>query len=743
MPHQQDAAARLQHLLSRHHGALLADDVGMGKTYTALAVAARYVNSCVLAPAGLVTMWRQAAERAGLATTRVLSVHSCSRRSVGLLYAGAPTLVIIDEAHLLRNAATARYRHVADAVHHCHVLLLSATPVHNREEELRALFALFRGARADALHRNTLASLIVRRDRTTRRPTPRATGAPTTPLSPSAPPPVRRHRPVVVPHDQSILDALLALPAPLPARDGAAAGALIRLSLLRAWCSSDAALHHALTQRLLRGSALRDGLHAGRHPTRSELRAWVTNGEEMQLAFPELMATQDVACGPLLPILERHLDAVRALRTLLQQRRDTTLRGDAMRVAWLRSVRQRHRDVPVVAFSQQARTVQALYRALSDIAGVGLLTGRGGRIASGPIPRRALLEQFAPMAHERPPPPEHQRITLLLATDLIAEGVNLQDAGVVIHLDLPWTFALRAQREGRCARLGSPHAQVHSYRLAPAKPLERTLRLEQRLVHKYQLGNSLVGAPLGVRASPADCAAYVQAALAAWQDRRVDGVEETRQHDASQPRWAAVCLPASRARATGRAAALVLLRYRGESELAAVWRGRVTRHARVLRALVRLVNRGEALDVRDTPADGRSIVRRALRRHTARLQLSQLAGASARNAAPAQHRALAQLAVLATAGSPTTRAALASRVATARACIAAARGAAADRALDAWVRRVRSVPREPPTALVEALCADPVLGIPRAPVAHAWQEMAPAAGPDAVVVVGGILIVAR
>src|SRR5207344_2385706 len=97
------------------------------------------------------------------------------------------------------------------------------------------------------------------------------------------------------------------LPAPLPAHDGAVAGALVRLGLLRAWCSSDAALTHALRRRILRGEALRHALEGGRHPTTAELRGWLVGDHEVQLAFPELMAGHAPETGPLLEVLTRHL----------------------------------------------------------------------------------------------------------------------------------------------------------------------------------------------------------------------------------------------------------------------------------------------------------------------------------------------------------------------------------------------------------------------------------------------------
>lgn len=489
LPHQRSAVARLRRILDRHHGALLADDVGLGKTFVALAVAHGYADTHVLAPAGLCEMWRNAIARAGPAHTKVHSLHAYSRTSASPLAGAERTLVVVDEAHYLRNARTARYRTIAQAVAGCDVLLLSATPLHNRTDDLQNLFALFRGDRRDSLAPAQLATLIVRR--TTTESTRPVSERPTTSRDTSASrrPIVREHPPTPVPQDRDTLTYILALPSPLPAHDGAVAGALIRLGLLRAWCSSDAALAHALRTRRLRGAAVLDALRAGRHPSQRELRSWVVGDYEGQLAFPELLAAQTVESGPLLDILQRHLDA---LATLAHHHAQTG-HADAVRAAALRQLLERHPDTPIVGFSQFTRTIAALQRALADIAGVGSVTSRTGRIASGPLPRAELLASFAPSAHGRPPPPPQQRIRLLLATDLIAEGVNLQDAGVVVHLDLPWTHALRTQRVGRCARLGSPHATVHVYRFAAAPFAEQALQLETRLARKHALTRAIVG----------------------------------------------------------------------------------------------------------------------------------------------------------------------------------------------------------------------------------------------------------
>lgn len=476
--HQRDAVSRLRTILQRDHVALLADDVGMGKTYTALAVARDYPQTLVVAPAALLPMWRSAVERAEARNIRLVSVQRFSRDRGEVEPLAATSLVIVDEAHHLRTPTTNRYRAISALVAGCDLLLVSATPVHNTPGDMRALLALSIGARSTGLDEQLLARLIVRRSDTVDRPR------------------IARRTPMTMPHDPAILDAILALPAPLPAHDGAIAGALIRLGLLRAWCSSDAALASALRRRLLRGEALQQALKAGRHPTTVELRSWLVGEHEVQLAFPELLAGHAPESGPLLEILARHLEAARDVLRHVRRAADPERRitpSDATRAGRLRGLMAAHDPVPIVAFSQFAETVRAVGRALSDIAGVGVLTGRRAWIASGAISRQEALDSFAPDAQGRPPPPPHQRIRLLLTTDLLAEGVNLQDAGVVVHLDLPWTSALRRQRVGRCARVGSKHREVVVYEFAPPEGAESVLRLYARLARKARLSDRLVG----------------------------------------------------------------------------------------------------------------------------------------------------------------------------------------------------------------------------------------------------------
>jgi hypothetical protein len=73
---------------------------------------------------------------------------------------------------------------------------------------------------------------------------------------------------------------------------------------------------------------------------------------------------------------------------------------------------------------------------------------------------------------------------VLIATDLLSEGLNLQDAERVVHYDLPWSPARLAQRVGRIDRLGSSHRTISTLTFLPPPSLARALVIEERLASK-------------------------------------------------------------------------------------------------------------------------------------------------------------------------------------------------------------------------------------------------------------------
>ena len=232
-------------------------------------------------------------------------------------------------------------------------------------------------------------------------------------------------------------------------------------------------------------------------PSYRDLRAWclgegaVAVRQTVQLAFPELLVPPSADAGALLESVRTHDTAVRALLLRLNATPD----ADAERADHIRRVMRAHPNTKVVAFAAFEDTVRALYRHLAPAERVCVLSAGGAVIANGRMTRAAVMAQFAPAASRTSGPATRaaEQIDLLLTTDLLSEGVNLQEASVVVHLDMPWTSARLAQRVGRVARLGSSHHRVHVYAIAPPVSAETLLGVERRLRAKLDAAGRAIG----------------------------------------------------------------------------------------------------------------------------------------------------------------------------------------------------------------------------------------------------------
>ena len=77
-------------------------------------------------------------------------------------------------------------------------------------------------------------------------------------------------------------------------------------------------------------------------------------------------------------------------------------------------------------------------------------------------------------------------IDILVASDCISEGQNLQDCANLINWDIAFNPVRAIQRIGRIYRIGSSHAQIHIYHFFPHTTLESYIKLESRITHKTQ-----------------------------------------------------------------------------------------------------------------------------------------------------------------------------------------------------------------------------------------------------------------
>jgi superfamily II DNA or RNA helicase len=126
-------------------------------------------------------------------------------------------------------------------------------------------------------------------------------------------------------------------------------------------------------------------------------------------------------------------------------------------------------------------------------SGLAAYRGRIAAAAGNRDGREAALFGFAPRTADAPPGRDEDRYDLLVTTDVLSEGVNLQQARHIVNYDLPWNPMRLVQRHGRIDRIGSPFDEVFLRSFFPDDELEELLRLEERLHRKITQAARTIG----------------------------------------------------------------------------------------------------------------------------------------------------------------------------------------------------------------------------------------------------------
>ncbi len=150
---------------------------------------------------------------------------------------------------------------------------------------------------------------------------------------------------------------------------------------------------------------------------------------------------------------------------------------------------KRHVSEKVLVFTQFADTVRYLEgqlraRGLTDLAGVC------GDTANP----TGLAWRFSPVSNnkrDRIQPEDELRV--LIATDILSEGQNLQDCAIVVNYDLPWAIIRLIQRAGRVDRIGQSAEEILCYSFFTAEGVERIIRLRSRVRNRLRQNAEVVG----------------------------------------------------------------------------------------------------------------------------------------------------------------------------------------------------------------------------------------------------------
>ena len=156
---------------------------------------------------------------------------------------------------------------------------------------------------------------------------------------------------------------------------------------------------------------------------------------------------------------------------------------------WRTLLSRKHPKEKVIIFTQFADTVTYLKDQLES-RGIARVAGVTGDTDD---PTK-LAWRFSPESNgKRNEVPVDREFRVLVATDVLSEGQNLQDAAIIVNYDLPWAIIRLIQRAGRVDRIGQKADKIVCYSFLPADGVERIIRLRARVRQRLKENAEVVG----------------------------------------------------------------------------------------------------------------------------------------------------------------------------------------------------------------------------------------------------------
>ncbi|MDY7004427.1 MAG: helicase-related protein [Cyanobacteriota bacterium] len=554
---QQEGYERAVKLLERHQAVIVADSVGLGKTYIALRLLEHYLakdkrlgyvpRAIVVCPAQLRDLvWRKKLDEFGIKAD-VVSQEEISRQDFNVRRYTKHDIIVVDESHNFRNSNTNRYgtlqKLIGSGKRNKRVVLLTATPINNsiydlyhqmllltRNSEtyyrdwgiynLKSYFQLVDKGRLDITE--LLLETMVRRSR--RDVIKRQEAGEKIEIGGKEINfPKRQLENFTYNFEDSFqglyadianqIDQLHLAPYNIRAfkkrkdqqdqarvKRNQALVALMKTLYLKRLESSLIAFENSLKYQSKFQQRFYQYLEKGKLLESKKFRKILTaeTDETENITVDEIISSLNEVDPKQYRIDELKADInsdLQTLKNILQQIKkvvESDRYYDRKLQAFKELLQSQLVGQKVLVFSYFKDTAKYLYAELlkdeqwlnsmqvNRTINIDLLTGD-----TKSQQRQEKVKKFAPLSNceneEEIAEFQKQEIDILICTDVLSEGQNLQDAGVLINYDLHWNPVRMIQRAGRIDRLGTNYQELFIYNCFPEEGLENLLGLVKRL----------------------------------------------------------------------------------------------------------------------------------------------------------------------------------------------------------------------------------------------------------------------
>ena len=589
---QQHGVARAKRILNKYNGVLIADTVGLGKTFIAGAIMQHYLvqrrqKVMLVVPASLLPTWRNFLKTYDLSDIDPVSYENFARKSETQDFQHEKKryqLIVIDEAHNYRNPDTKKYAKplrdflATEAAPPRDLVLLTATPVNNSTEDLKTLFGYFLQDNKLATHSPPYPSLKAFFKKLKKEENEAINTKRLQPLVDAVTVKRTRHfvqkeysdaklpdangnlQPVTFPtvklktvnysFDEVLPDIFMELEDILLTKNGAPPKLTLALyqvgkyllepklqkdgtynrtepniigllrslilkrfeSSLHAFCQTIGAMckKHQTFLKELEGGNVRRTIYHKAPPSDSDDEEWEKQTSEIEPAenYDQEKLKQDIKND--LSLLQKL-----AAKTLKPEQ-DPKLKKLVEELAEIAQQaehdggfeRQKKDNRKVLVFSYYKDTARWIYDFLNDTLQKNprlsaykgknclLYTSGSGDGAKSTNPEKA-AQRFSPQTSSTSTVLSKisaaEECDILVTTDVLSEGKNLQQCRHIVSYDLPWNPMRLIQRHGRIDRLQSQHKFVFMRTFFPADKLDQFLKLENKVRKKLSLADSATG----------------------------------------------------------------------------------------------------------------------------------------------------------------------------------------------------------------------------------------------------------
>jgi superfamily II DNA or RNA helicase len=567
---QHEGFERAVRLIERHNACIVADAVGLGKTFIGLRLLDHYLikdrrpghvpRALIVCPAQLRDLvWSRKLDDFGI-KANIISQEELGRKTFDTRKYSNYDIIIVDESHNFRNSNTNRYQNLqkilSSGKRNKRIALLTATPINNtifdlyhqvllltrnsdtyyREwgiSNLKTYFKALDKGKVEIIE--LLMQTMVRRSRQDVIKRQQA-GEPILISGKEIHFPTRQLEKFTYDFESSFqglyagiaqqIDQLTLSPYNIRSfkkrpnsdditqvKKNEALVALMKSLYLKRLESSLIAFENSITAQRNFQTEFEGCLHDGKLLTSKTFRKIIAaeTDEEESISIPDLINSLEIAdrkdydTDQLGKNISADFQILENILSKLQQVRNLSKKDHDLKLVAFKNLLLQFKGKKVIVFSYFKDTAIYVEKQLREdaqwLADMGL-TDRTSHIdlitgETNTKDRAIKVQRFAPKANCQYPEDIPDRlanpIDILICTDVLSEGQNLQDAGILINYDLHWNPVRMIQRAGRIDRLGTEFNELLIYNCFPEQGLEALLGLVTRLQQRIATIDREVG----------------------------------------------------------------------------------------------------------------------------------------------------------------------------------------------------------------------------------------------------------